>query len=491
MNLKQLKKLVSAGESENLEFKNSTGQRTAAMKAVCGMLNSLGGFVLFGVTDKGELRGQDINANTMETVSAELSRIDPPAFPDIETVTLENGKSVIALRVPGGGGLYTYDGRPYIRTGPTTRIMPREEYERRLMDRLHSTRRWENESVSEGVTINDLDEEEIQTTLSNAVEAGRIDRPRKTDTKSILTGLGLIVDGRLTNAAVVLYGKNKRLEAFYPQCAIHLARFRGTDRLADFSDNRKYWGHAFSLLDRAERFVLDHMQISGKVISGRMKREDHPQYPPRAIREALANAICHRDYAIPGASVSVAIYDDRMEIVNPGSLRFGLTPETLTEPHESRPWNPLIANVFYRAGIIEQWGTGTLNIIDWCRENHNPDPAWSLSQSAVYLTLKPFTEKTAEKEKSTTQSATQSATQSSDPVVRLLETLANGPLSSAEIRYRLKLKHRPTLRKNYLHPALEKGYIEMTIPEKPQSRLQKYRLTGKGSKFLHKNNQTR
>lgn len=80
MNLKELKKLITAGESENLEFKNSTGQRIAAMKAVCGMLNSLGGFVLFGVTDKGELRGQDVNAGTMETISAELSRIDPRLF---------------------------------------------------------------------------------------------------------------------------------------------------------------------------------------------------------------------------------------------------------------------------------------------------------------------------------------------------------------------------------------------------------------------------
>ena len=147
MNLQQLKTLITAGESENLEFKNSTGQRTAAMKAVCGMLNGLGGFVLFGVTDKGGLRGQDINANTMETIYAQLGRIDPPAFPDIETVTLENGKSVIVLRVTDGGGVYTYDGRPYIRTGPTTRVMPWEEYERRLMERLHSTRRWENEPV--------------------------------------------------------------------------------------------------------------------------------------------------------------------------------------------------------------------------------------------------------------------------------------------------------------------------------------------------------
>ncbi|RKY85019.1 hypothetical protein DRQ11_10635, partial [candidate division KSB1 bacterium] len=85
---------------------------------------------------------------------------------------------------------------------------------------------------------------------------------------------------------------------------------------------------------------------------------------------------------------------------------------------------------------------------------------------------------------SQTRSPTQSATQSTDPVIRLLRALAEGPLSSGELRKQLNLKHRPTFRENYLHPALEKGYIEMTIPEKPSSRLQKYRLTEKGRQVL-------
>ena len=114
MNLRELKKIAASGESDRLEFKNSTGQRTRAMKTVCGMLNNLGGFVLFGVSDKGELKGQAVTAKTMESLAAELNRIDPPVFPDIETVTLENGRNVIALRIPGGG-LYTYGGRPYVR----------------------------------------------------------------------------------------------------------------------------------------------------------------------------------------------------------------------------------------------------------------------------------------------------------------------------------------------------------------------------------------
>jgi ATP-dependent DNA helicase RecG len=473
MNLQQLKKLITAGESENLEFKNSTGQRTAAMKAVCGMLNGLGGFVLFGVTDKGELRGQDINANTMETISAELGRIDPPAFPDIETVTLENGKSVIALRVPGGGGVYTYDGRPYIRTGPTTRVMPREEYERRLMDRMHSTRRWENEPVAKGVSIKDLDEEDIQITLQSAIDAGRMDRPRKTDTKSILTGLGLIVDGKLTNAAVVLYGKAGKLESIYPQYSIRVARFRGTDRLADFSDNRHNWGHAFDLLRRGEMFLKDHIPIAGKV-SGKLKRDDQPLYHPRAMREALANAICHRDYTVAGASVSVAMYDDRLEIVNPGALRFGFTPEALYQPHESRPCNPLIANVFYRAGIIERWGTGTLNIIDWCRENGNPEPEWRVDVNSVAIVFYPVADKAGAQLEPRLEPQLESQPESlRNKVLRLL---ARGSLSKSEISRELGQKRASGQLNRVIKELLKEGAVAYTIPEKPQSPAQKYRL---------------
>ncbi len=86
---------------------------------------------------------------------------------------------------------------------------------------------------------------------------------------------------------------------------------------------------------------------------------DEPLYPPLALREALANAFCHRDYSSGGGSVSIGIYDDRLEITSTGPLHFGLTPEILFRTHDSRPWNPLVADVFYRRGIIERWGRGT------------------------------------------------------------------------------------------------------------------------------------
>ena len=486
---------MADGESDRLEFKKSTGQRTHAAKTVCGMLNGLGGFVLFGVTDKGKVVGQLVAANTIEDIAAEMRKIEPPAFPDIETVGIKRGISAIVLNVSGGGGPYTYDGRPYLRQGPTTIVMPREEYERRLVERLHATQRWENEPVPEGVSVKDLDSQEILLTLDNAVRLGRLESGVRRDLPSVLRGLELIHDDTLLNAAVVLYGKADRLKSLYPQMSIRLARFRGVNRLADFSDNRQYWGHAFSLLHRAETFLMDHVPIAGRVVPGKMIREDQPLYPPRATREALANALCHRDYSMPGGAVAVAMYDDHLEIVNPGNLHFGITPQKLTEPHESRPWNPIIANVFYRAGIIERWGSGTLNIVDWCKENANPNPAWKEQTGSVYVTFLPAA--LPEVQRGTDQAEGASRAGRSEPVdgatpkvtpevapeVRLVRAVV-GEMSKQTLRQALGLKDDEHFRKAYLLPALEAGLLEMTIPDKPRSSKQRYRLTEKGEKLL-------
>ena len=112
-------------------------------------------------------------------------------------------------------------------------------------------------------------------------------------------------------------------------------------------------------------------------------REQKSLSPVLAIREGLANALVHRDLHKGGGTISFVIYDDRLEIRNPGSLDFGLDPEKLCVHHESRPGNPLVAQAFYLAGVIEKWGTGTLRMIDVCRESHNPLPVWTDSGQSV------------------------------------------------------------------------------------------------------------
>ena len=485
MNLNELRELASEGESERIEFKRSTGQRGEAAKTVCAMLNGVGGFVLFGVSDVGEVAGQQVSARTLEDIATELRRIEPPAFPDIETINLPNGSAVILLTVSGGGGPHSFDGRAYLRQGPTTIVMPRDEYERRLVERLHGTRRWENEPVEEGVTVDDLDGEEIQSTVDTAVRLGRLEAPGRRDPESILRGLELIREGHLLNGAVALYGKSDSLRSLYPQLSIRLARFRGRDRLADFSDNRQYWGHSFSLLRRADSFLRDHVPIAGRVVPGRMVREDRPWYPPRATREALANALCHRDYTIPGGSVAIAMYDDRLEITNPGGLHFGITPEKLTGPHESRPWNPIIAGVFYRAGIIERWGSGTLNIIDWCRENGNPTPSWSEQAGSVFVVFMPTVpeaQQVSDKVPTATGHIGTKLALSRHQVEILSKCRSDSMLT--EIMAITGRSDRTKFRHQVLKPLLDEGLLEMTVPDKPRSSKQKYRLTEKGRQAL-------
>ena len=345
------------------------------------------------------------------------------------------------------------------------------------MEKLHATSRWENQPVPSGVTIADLDEEEIQLTVDNAVDLGRLEPLKRRTTKAILTGLGLIVEGKLLNAAVALYGKSQRLHSLFPQCAIRLARFRGKDRLGDFIDNRQYWGHAFALLRRAETFLLDHVPIAGRVVSGRMKREDRPLYPPRATREAVANALCHRDYTVPGGAVSVAMYDDHLEIINTGTLHFDITPEKLARPHQSRPWNPIIASVFYRAGVIEQWGTGTLKVIDWCRDNANPAPIWEEQSGSVVVTFRPAPGFAAQVTPRSHPAKSPRKSRSSCPCVKPRSQSENCKWTWASGTRSISAKH--TCR-----PALESGLLERTIPDKPQSSKQRYRLTAKGRQWL-------
>jgi ATP-dependent DNA helicase RecG len=188
--IEELRMLVAEGESEHLEFKCSTGSLSDGIKSVCAMLNgALPGIVLFGVNDRGDVVGQEVSTRTREDVANDLRKIEPPAFPTVESVSLENGREVIALRVPGGTGLYVYDGRPYYRSGPTTSVMPRDLYAQQLMEKMRAPDRWEN-WPTEGFTIQDLDAREIVRTIEEAIRRQRMDDPGTRDPEELLLGLG-------------------------------------------------------------------------------------------------------------------------------------------------------------------------------------------------------------------------------------------------------------------------------------------------------------
>jgi len=200
---------------------------------------------------------------------------------------------------------------------------------------MHASRRWETLPAEADVGLEDLDLDEVQRTMDNAIRLGRLDPGQDRSPELILHRFQLIEHDRILNAAVALFGSqdSTSLQISYPQFSIRMARFRGVDRLADFDDNRQYWGNAFKLLQYAGSFLMDHVPIPGKVIPGKLIREDRPWYPARATREGVSNSICHREYAGHGGAVTLSMFDDRLEIVNPGTFHFGVTPESLASPH--------------------------------------------------------------------------------------------------------------------------------------------------------------
>ena len=219
-----------------------------------------------------------------------------------------------------------------------------------------------------------------------------------------------------------------------------------------------------------------------------MEREEQLSIPYKAVREAVLNSLAHRSYREAGGSVSIAIYDDRVEIENPGSLPPGWSVEKLVSEHNSSPQNPLIANVLYKRKFLESWGRGIKLIMDECRKADLPAPLYQTDATGVKLI---FTYQGKVPVRSghvagqeTGHVTGQETGHVTGQVMSLIRCLSEETLALKEIMEHLGLKGRDNFRKNYLVPAMEWGLVEQTHPENLKHRDQKYRLTEQGKALL-------
>lgn len=359
---------------------------------MCALANGRGGQVVFGITPSGKVVGQKVTDRTLEELAQEFQGFELPLCLHLQRLPLSEGDGrgleVLIVHVDRATDApVSFRGIPYERVLNTTCVMPRANYQRLLIESMHASERWEMQPAI-GCSVEELDSLEIVVTLEESIRRGRSLDPGTRDTMGILRGLGLLVNGeQLSRAAVALFCEDEVVLPAFPQFMLRVARFKGTNR-DEFLDNRQYTGNAFALMRRAERFLIDWLPVASKIVPGQMARIDTPALPTDAVREALANAFIHRDYTSAAGSVAVALYDDRLEIISPGELHFGLTPEMLYQPHESKPWNPWIAKVFYRRGLIETWGRGTLKIASLMQEAGLPVPVLHENTGCVLMTFK-------------------------------------------------------------------------------------------------------
>ncbi|MHB8894699.1 MAG: AlbA family DNA-binding domain-containing protein [Candidatus Geothermincolia bacterium] len=263
---KELSALLTQGEGETIEFKRSTGEMKEAMQTLCGFLNGMGGTVLFGIRPDGIAEGQDVTDKTLREIAQATERFEPAVHLMIRRAKVDAGREVISVSVEGGLDKrpFAYDGRPYERVGSTTRRMAQSRYEKTLMDRAYTTRRWENEPA-ERVELRDIDRDEVFKIVNIAASLGRLTGPVGTSLGDILDRLKLRRDGKILQAAVVLFGKEFMPD--YPQCELRMARFKGADK-TEFMDQRQVRAPAFKLLEEAELFCQRHFPMPAKNCAG-------------------------------------------------------------------------------------------------------------------------------------------------------------------------------------------------------------------------------
>lgn len=386
MKMDEITPLIKQGESETLEFKTSTAQLRGAIETVCAFLNYKGGKVLIGVNDKGQCIGQIVTDNTRQEIARELSKLEPPVQIETDYITLTDNKSLIVLYVPlGKQAPYVYDSRPFEREQSVTRRMSQQRYDQLITNRLQLNYSWER-FPAKGYTLDDLDKELIDGVIRKAVEMKRLpEAALRQDLSHVLERLELLENGQLNNAAITLF--SKRFNADFLQCQLKLARFKGLDR-HEFLDSDLIQNNLFELLEAGLLFVRRHLPVAARIVPNQVQRVETPLIPFDAVREALLNALCHRDYCRSSSAVGLAIYDDRMEIFNHGGLLPDITVEKIKLGF-SNPRNLLIANVLYRCNMIERWGRGIQEIIKSCMAAGDPEPQF-YSDAVEFKVVFPF-----------------------------------------------------------------------------------------------------
>ena len=299
--------------------------------------------------------GVDLGANTRErVVNTIVDNTDPPLYPQVECVEVDGRTLVVVTVAPGHDRPHLAYGWAYRRVGVVTAQLSRDE-QRRLL--LESRPRFDDQPS--GASLDDIDPARVRRFLKIASRRGRVpDLAADLTVVEALRGLRVlrVVGDHLepTMAGVLLFARQP--QRFVPHSVVGLARFPGTTRgTTQIVDRADVEGDLAEIIDQAEAFVRRNTRIASKIYHA--QRLEITEYPFPAIREAIANAVIHRDYWQTGSRVQVAVYADRIEVESPGGLLPPITVETLG--HTPPVWrNPDLAGLLYRLGYIEQFGTG-------------------------------------------------------------------------------------------------------------------------------------
>ena len=484
-------------ESQVVEWKETW--RDEYLKWICGFANAQGGVLEIGRNDRGEIVG-------VKNVLRLLEEIPNKALTSLGIVIdvnlkREADKEYLEIVVEPYPNPISYKGEFHYRSGSTKQVLRGAALSRFLLQKHGYT--WDD-LPGRDVGVKDLDGRTLDEFRRRAAASGRLNEDILDDSDSgVIEKLHLREGQYLKRAAVLLFHPEPGVQV--RDAYVKIGCFRGAELL--FQDVIE--GNLFTQVDRTMDLLYSKYSRGLVSYDGLYRVETFP-IPRAAMREAVINAVIHRDYADP-VPIQISVYDDRLLLWNPGHLPPDWTVERLAEEHASRPHNPGIAYAFFRAGMIEAWGRGIGRITSACKAAGNPQPEWRIEPggglrlefrySAAYRAAdgviresvgesvygaKPESQpesQVAQPEWMQPESTRPAQPESGQPEslsAKLLVLLAERALAKAELSQGLGQKQVSGQLNKVVRQLVTDRMIEYTLPDRPHSRLQRYRLTAKG-----------
>ncbi len=376
-----IKQLLSLPESKTLEFKQDASSLPPIIKTIVAFANTAGGVIIIGKKDDGSLCGVEKVFDEEERIATAIAEnIRPTLLPEIEVITVD-GKSLIVIRVSHWKGPFYVKkkGIPrgvYIRLGSTSRLAGEElihEMQRAISLSF-------DQSPLDSLTLSNLDKESIEQSFKQrGLEV----------TKQKLISMGILsqYQGKTvpTKGGLILFGKEPEKQHHCPDARVRCARFKGLDK-THIIDQIEIERGLIDAIREVPMFIERNTRLTSSITS--MRRLDIREYSPLAIREVLVNALAHADYSLTGAHTQISIFDNRLEIQNPGMFPFGFTLEDF-KAGISKIRNRVITRVLRELGFMEEWGSGYKRIQSVCKEGGYPLPTWEEFGTMVKVTFYP------------------------------------------------------------------------------------------------------
>jgi ATP-dependent DNA helicase RecG len=393
----ELLEIISNGENSGVEFKRDVLQNHDLAKELVAFSNLSGGIVLLGVEDDGSISGVTRGNIEQFVMNACRDNIRPAIIPFFEVVRdVEPGKDVAVVRVTRGydvhGMWHNGSNKYYVRVGTQSREASQEELGRLFQQR--GAIRAELRPVS-GATPADLDRRRLRDYFGRVRQQVIPPDEDEAAWRTLLVNTEIITEEGVTVGAMLLFGKTPN--RFLPQAGIDAAAYQGTDKDYAARERAPLRGPMTPLFDatggivenglveQTLEFVRRNTPVTAAIENGR--RVDRPTYPPEVVREAIVNALIHRDYLLSGTDIELSVYSNRLEIVSPGRLPNGITPERMRAGTRAYR-NQFLKEVMHDYGYLEHMGMGIpRKIILGMKTHNNTEPDLIEDQERFILRL--------------------------------------------------------------------------------------------------------